>query len=298
MKHFLLLVSFALVAILGCESETPTANNNDSNDTGTVIGFMQTATIFGGLNPDQSGTKITLEGTSFSTVTDSTGRWILSGIPSGSYSGIITRDKYITKTLYNVHVFPKGVNYYDNYYDYSYYIYPVPDFLEATGLVLRPFEDHQENSWRDSTYTDSLGNLRHTYVNDTTRYPLGITKFTVSVRMSKVTSDTNSANVRGTIFAYFSKSKDINPIQHSTNLLELPQRSDVSFFEDQDTPYDYFVLRKDLINSGFKSGDTIYTSVYASPNYTNRYQYNPFDRSYINYYLSVHSTPVYSFVLP
>ena len=297
MKNFLLLICFTIIVLLGCESETPSSSNNNSTDTGTVIGFTQTATIFGGLNADQSGTKITLEGTSFSTVTDSSGRWILSGIPSGSYSGIITRDKHITKTIYNVQVFPKGINYYQHN-EYSYYISPTPDFLQATELVLRPFEDYEEYSYRDSTYKDAQGNIIHIDITDTTRYPLGMAKFTTNIRMSKVTSDSNSAYIKCSLFGFYSKSNDIDPLRDNSDLNESGLRNSVLIFEERDTPYDYSISRNDLINKGFKSGDTIYTSVYISPNYTYRYQYNPFDRSYKDYYLSGHSTPVYSFVLP
>jgi hypothetical protein len=302
MKHFLLLVSFALVVILGCESETPTANNNNSIGTGTVIGHVDALNEFSELLPDQAGTTITLEGTSHSAQTDSLGNWTLNGVPTGSYYGIYTRNGYVTKKIRNIEVFPNTVHSYDNPSFVNYYISPNPDFLIAKGIVLRQFENQKVISYRDSFYLDASGNVRITYVYDTTLVERAL--FSITTYMPKISTRNDVVVYDYKVHIFCSKSPEIDPFAHREVLVDCVG----GLYPDNSIPYEKLIEGKDntadipinkstLLKAGFGPGDTVYCSGYVSPSYLYKYEYDFITRKYLPDLCSKNHTPTYSFVL-
>ena len=76
----ILLVLAALACSAGCKTTTsPTASGSFA---GRVLLFDSTGTAL----PNFSGTTVVLDGTTFSTTTDATGQWQISGVPEGQYN--------------------------------------------------------------------------------------------------------------------------------------------------------------------------------------------------------------------
>jgi hypothetical protein len=80
-----------LILFVGCKGDTgPAGPSLSGNITGTVSLFNADGT-----NPNnKSGVTVTAQGTSFSTTTDSLGRWTLSGLSTGSYTVVETKPGY------------------------------------------------------------------------------------------------------------------------------------------------------------------------------------------------------------
>jgi len=101
MRNKITLPIFLAAAILGgCKSSTTVEND----DLGTLTGKI--ALI--GLNCDslanRAGATVAIEGTGFSTQTDSTGHWTIKGIPAGIYNIIISKPGFDTDLVpeYNI----------------------------------------------------------------------------------------------------------------------------------------------------------------------------------------------------
>jgi hypothetical protein len=59
-----------------------------------MTGFVSLYQSDGSQSPDQSGVTISVQGTSLSTTTDSTGHWTINGLNQGSYTVIYTKPGY------------------------------------------------------------------------------------------------------------------------------------------------------------------------------------------------------------
>jgi hypothetical protein len=297
MKHFLLLASFTLFVILGCESETPTANNPDSNDTGTVTGYILTTDIFGSYN-NLSGTKITLQGTNISAYSDSMSNWTLSGVPEGNYIGILSRDGYVSRKIYNVHVFGNSVTYYDITQSKNEGLYPLPNFLHANELVIRQFEDHKTITSRDTLLKDSLGVLHTVTIKDTIIYSNGIAKFTLKASMPIFSSGGNKI-MQYTPHVMCSRSAQFDAISDRSSTVEFTSSSLLQrVVEGRDSSCEINIYKGALLNAGFKPGDVVYARGYVSAYRLVYYEYNPFKRTYEPDVLSSNCTPIYSFTVP
>jgi len=294
MKNFIFLICFAIVVMLGCESETPSSStSNNSNDTGTVIGFMQTYGIFGELLANQSGTKVTLEGTNYSAITDSIGKWVLHGIPEGSYIATSTRDGYVPKKMYNVTVFGGGTYVYIPYAQGYSTLYPQPEFLFAKEIVLRQFEDYQYVTYHDSSYVDGSGETRHFYVPDTVVLKNEYAIFTMKVGLPKITQG-NTQNVMSFhVHLFSSRSPTIDPFNKSGDLYDINTYSTNIYhvYEGRDTTVDIWISNSTLKKAGFKTDETLYVSGYMVPWYLHEYNYNLLNPSYEPDVCSKNCTP-------
>ncbi len=77
----------AIVILGGC-SQTSTPGNVSS---GAIRGSVSLVDETGQMLPNFAGVTITLDSTSFSTTTDSTGGWYITGIPAGNYDVTISK---------------------------------------------------------------------------------------------------------------------------------------------------------------------------------------------------------------
>jgi hypothetical protein len=84
-----ILALVLLLALAGCSADTIT----EPLPTGTMVGkamrYSVKEPIF-----DHSGTRVTLEGTSFETITDRNGEWRIDGVPTRTHTVIYQRDGY------------------------------------------------------------------------------------------------------------------------------------------------------------------------------------------------------------
>lgn len=86
-----------------------------------------------GKNEDHSGVRISIDGTSYSTVSDSKGRWELHDVLPGTYNISFTKDKFAMEKIIAYRFVGNGTDYL-----FSQKIYQIM-WTRAT-LVLRPFD--------------------------------------------------------------------------------------------------------------------------------------------------------------
>src|SRR5262245_46956959 len=89
-------ICFALLWV-GCDSDPLPAEGASSD----VIGYVHLVEVTGQLALSHAGATVTVEGTSYSAVTDSSGRYVLSHVPSGTYTLVFTKPGYGSHKLYN-----------------------------------------------------------------------------------------------------------------------------------------------------------------------------------------------------
>ena len=84
MKKKLLFLAFGILFLSSCKKETNTTTTEVSppNPTGTIEGFVALHDEFGNTLQSFAGVTVTLDSTSYSATTDSTGRYVLKNIPS------------------------------------------------------------------------------------------------------------------------------------------------------------------------------------------------------------------------
>jgi hypothetical protein len=117
-----LIVSIALVCVAsGCDqTTTPAANNSENID----LTSLQDPTpsdlapyIYGRSSPyseelgplaANTGMTVHLEGTNFTTMTDSLGWWIMKYVPAGIYIVDLSRPGYGSRKLYNIQYLGRG----------------------------------------------------------------------------------------------------------------------------------------------------------------------------------------------
>ena len=99
-----LLFAVALVAVgcvAGCRSSVESV---ESTVGGTIEGSIFLMDDPSHVQSDCSGTIVTCEGTRYSAITDSSGHWSISGLPSGSYNITATKQDYGSYRWYNQRV--------------------------------------------------------------------------------------------------------------------------------------------------------------------------------------------------
>ena len=94
------------VALCGCSSST-NAPETSGSLSGIVFVYKQNSPFSA---PYYDGATVQLEGTSFSTLTDSAGHWSISGIPAGAYTVDVTKAGYGLLRWFAVPVFGGGTN--------------------------------------------------------------------------------------------------------------------------------------------------------------------------------------------
>jgi len=124
--NFFLLV---FIFCCGCKNSSSPTSVLNGNMIGKVVAY-DTA----GLNPDNSGVKISIDGTSYSTLSDSKGRWELDNIPPGTYNISFTKEGYAMEKMVAYRFVGNGTDYL-----FSQDIYQMIK-INAT-IVTRPFDN-------------------------------------------------------------------------------------------------------------------------------------------------------------
>jgi len=125
-----LIITCFLVIILfccGCKDSTTSPGID-----GTMIGYVVAHDTVGPSN--NSGVKISLEGTNYSTLSDSSGRWEMTNIPPGTYTIAFTKDNYATEKTIAYKFAGNGTDFL-----YTQNIYAI--LWMKTTLVIRPFDN-------------------------------------------------------------------------------------------------------------------------------------------------------------
>lgn len=113
---FLSVFCISLV-LLGCKGDVgpsgPTGPSGPSL-TGNISGLV-TLTDSNGVQPvNRSGVTVSIEGTSFSAVTDSTGRWQINSVTTGNYTIDISKNTYGMSKIQNYQFVGGGTSYVGN----------------------------------------------------------------------------------------------------------------------------------------------------------------------------------------
>ncbi len=93
-KTLLSSIVFIAAAIIGCKGPDGPAGPAGPVLTGTLTGYVQLIQSDGTPPKNQSGVNVALTGTSISTTTDSTGKWTISNLQTGTYVIDYTKTGY------------------------------------------------------------------------------------------------------------------------------------------------------------------------------------------------------------
>lgn len=175
---------------------------------GNIVGFVQVFDTLSNLMNDNSGVKVSLPGTSYSAMSDATGRWQLTNVPPGTYKIFFSKPGCSGFEDFNVAFQGNGSYYYGYnagkqsivFIDQLQNLYP--------DIVLRPFEDNM--IIQDSAYYDSTGYYHYVYDTTIVRYYSAI----FSSRLQP--SQFNNYSVSTAM--YFGKTRTIDPMDPKTFL--------------------------------------------------------------------------------
>jgi hypothetical protein len=296
MKNALFIIVVLCIALAGC-SEDPIVSTTSvyGKDSSNVQGHAYLLNVFGERIVDHSGITVMLEGTTISTLTDSNGYWELKNVPNDTYVVGFEKDEYVKMKRYNLQLVGSGTY----YFDFSYStpeLLPYADYLTASDLVLRPFEDNINFYYRDSTVIDSNGATITYHVLTEMIEPLE--KTMISYRLSSTLDDTPNSYPYMWVYCYmfFSRDSVITPYSKNAFVYQEPQIN-MNPYADRDSTVHFQLYKKQLLTYGFKKGDVIYCIGYVRP-LQFYYKYDP------NYYqfglntFSPNHTEVKSFVIP
>ena len=150
----ILSVSILLMALPGCEEEGPQGPAGPVL-TGDLIGYTILTDLYGSQVPDRSGVTVTAEGTTISAVSDSTGRWVLTNLPTGTYTIAYSKTGYGTRKGMGYQFVGGGQTSYG-----TTFLYQIPGFT-VTGLSAAPSGD---NVFLSLTLTGVLPTATNKYV--------------------------------------------------------------------------------------------------------------------------------------
>jgi len=128
MQNYLkLLVLSAFSFLYGCKDSA-----TSPGVTGSMVGYV-VAIDSTGTNRDNTGVKISIDGTNYSAMSDSSGRWEMTNVLPGTYNISFTKNNYATEKMIAYRFVGNGTDYL-----FSQNIYQIM-WTQAT-LVLRPFD--------------------------------------------------------------------------------------------------------------------------------------------------------------
>ena len=287
MRKFFVLI-FILSFIAGCDSD-PTSGTLP----GDIAGQLLLLDSAGNALPNRAEATVRIEGTTYSTTTDSTGAWRLKDVAPGTYVLAFEKEGFGPKKLFNVQHVGNGTLYLVATGMANYYIFRLQALPKSSiELVLRSFEPYPY--YRDTSWYDSLGVLRNGYVIDTLEN--GAATFTVT------TSAFFGTNYRGVI--WLSDKEKIDP-ENSSSYVARYKHANIQ--ADQ-YGYDMTLPRTTLYDLGFTSGQRVYIRgglmIYTRTDGANGGSYDGYgyydfsEQEFIYSGISKNYSEVKSFVLP
>jgi hypothetical protein len=124
---FKLPLFFALLFLTGC------GESINSQLAGTMVGYVVAIDSTGGSH-ENSDVRISIDGTNYSTLSDSKGRWQLDNVVPGTYNISFTKDGYAMQKMIAYRFVGNGTDYL-----YTQTIYEI--LKTNVSLVIRPFEN-------------------------------------------------------------------------------------------------------------------------------------------------------------
>ncbi len=123
----------ALVIFCGCKSTSSPSPTSGNSINGNMVGYVA-AYDSTGSKTDNSGVKISIDGTSYSSLSDSKGRWELDNVVPGTYNISYTKDGYAMEKIIAYRFVGNGTDYL-----FSQDIYQ--SLRTHASLVIRPFSN-------------------------------------------------------------------------------------------------------------------------------------------------------------
>ncbi len=299
MKLCLFAILMVAVSFYGC-SEDPVASNSNNSGLGTLVGKVYIYDAFANWVPNQTGVTVTLEGTSYTTTSDSTGIWTITNIPSGTYVVVYSKSGYVSKKVFNIIVADRGTYYLNTQYSY-HSILPNTDYLSAKNLVLRPFEDKIINYYADSIINKPPDSTYTIKVLRTRIEPMEVTTFSF-----RLYSDLDPSKYMNKIYnlkymLLFSRDstsdyKGWSQFKYSSSLnwVSVPP---VSL---NDTSVSITIEKKFLLRPymNFTAGERIYVMGVVMPQSFDSYYDDPTNQKTIPPGISPNHTEIRGFVIP
>src|SRR5690242_15062578 len=99
---------YSLVVVVFLNSCSSSSSPNSTSAPGSLTGSVALGREIGGSSPinyaNSSGVTVSLDGTSISTKTDSTGYWKLDNVAAGNYDVTITKAGFGLTRIYGVYI--------------------------------------------------------------------------------------------------------------------------------------------------------------------------------------------------
>jgi hypothetical protein len=207
-----------LLLLVGC------GESINSQLTGTMVGYVVAIDSIGSSH-DNSGVKISIDGTDYSTVSDNKGRWELHNVIPGTYNISLAKEKYAMEKMIAYKFVGNGTDYLDTSKIYQM-------MWTRTVLVIRPFDS-------------------------------GIATFSCRLSRQDSTQSLNGAVMLlfGKEKCCLSPE---NPDSYSYELDNYYQVVRGGIAADRFIGYSFLIDTSNLIKSGFHSKDTIYCEAFGS----------------------------------
>jgi len=297
----LFILSLGLLVSCGPKTEIVT-NTYSTAEPGNVKGTAKLFDTNGVAIPDASGVKVTMEATSYSTLSATDGTWELQNVAAGTYPSLVysktgfptyksyqgsTQGQQGTSGNIGAYIIGGGGTQYDGVQNF----YQISNI--SVNLVLRAFdEDYNQLTWHDTHY-------------DTLVTPNALATFS-----SRVLDNPPNKIYPYEGVLFFGKSPNIDPTDTKTFLFESCY-TDQGYYANQYTASNLtgtnistgianFTVNKLFLQSaGFIPGETVYCVAYfGNYNIYNNYYIDPPTSMIIFPGLSPHHSEVKSFILP
>jgi hypothetical protein len=268
--HYCTLVFIIAAGIIFSSCTDKTVSLIGAGTTGNVQGRVRLYdTIYDSFSPtkalilnDASGVRVNIEGTSYSTMTDSEGKWHLDNIPSGIYPSIEFSKDGFAKNKKADYGYPYGgfSVFNDGTEKVDIDLFRIS--LISCNLVLRAFNDYSKIVPRDTIINDN-GNPTYTTVFDTLFIPNG-----KAIISSKIFDHVPDKYGYEFCLLYFGTNSKIDPLDGTTFLYLNNGRPNYST-----GVADIGIERENLIDAGFRPGQTIYCVAYCGGQFSGNIGY-------------------------
>ena len=249
---FFVLGQIGANLISGCSSTNAVGSGSmagyvlvvDSNSIGQS-GIIGAATL------NNSGAIVSIDGTSFSTLTDSTGRWDLKNVPAGTYNISFAKNGYALRKRIAYHFVGNGSDYlgHDTIYQIA---------KRNTTLTLRAFADWTDNNnLVDTNITDSLGFQHTVQIKEPKFYPNEIAQLS-----SRVFENDPNESVGSLVIILFGRTQQLSPTDPNSYEYVVDNTGSIETIDPNG--YSLYPRRSQLLRAGFNSNDQIFCQAFAS----------------------------------
>jgi hypothetical protein len=246
-QNFIIIIFLAIgVAFNSCKQSTSVITS------GEILGAVQLFDTTNNSIANAEGVKVSVEGGSQFTLTNSAGNFSLSGLPDGEIILIFSKSGFAeVRNTVQINSAGYSVNY------GTQHLYTISHL--SPDIVLRPFEPcFIKYNFRDTQIfsNEAGGHFLHVWVYDSLYEDFGISQFS-----SRILDAPNNAGSYGaSIKIYFGAQDSITPTDPGTFAFS----SEILTVDNSDGLATMNIYRDSLLHHGFQSNSKIYCAAFAA----------------------------------